>query len=340
MVDKSTYPRVKVCGSGISPWALRILQQLELLDQFRPMHAEISGLQAIGPDGAKLDLRGKKGAWVIPRVEFDHGLVQAAVRHGATFREDVKVTGLLRDHRGAVRGAITSQGEIEADMVVAATGSPSRFERDESDRYSIRTIMGWWKATSLPRDQAVMVWDRRLDGYYAWSFPEPDDTVNIGLTIPEGAPDAKRLKELFQDLLDRYFAPQMIGSEQVGKWMGHPATLTTRIGDVGEARMLLVGEAARLVSPASVEGISFAMESGLYAASRIAAAYQPEIGLSQAEILRYRGGLARRMVPKFLAGEAMVRMLRSESVRRFGFRALNSGGLRAFTALIDKLVGA
>jgi hypothetical protein len=68
------------------------------------------------------------------------------------------------------------------------------------------------------------------------------------------------------------------------------------------------------------------MESGLYAALRTAAAYQPEIGLSPAEILRYRGGLGRRMVPKFLAGQAMVRILRSDSVRRFGFRALNSGG--------------
>ena len=100
-----------------------------------------------------------------------------------------------------------------------------------------------------------MVWDRRLAGYYAWMFPEPGDVVNIGLTIPEHAPEGARLKELFQELLDEHWGLGLRDAEAVGKWMGHPAVITHRIGPVAEAHALWIGEAARLVSPGTVEGI-------------------------------------------------------------------------------------
>src|SRR5690606_23138212 len=135
----------------------------------------------------------------------DHGIASEAVRHGAQFQEDTKVTDLLRDTNGRVRGVKASSGEIEADLVICANGSPSRFSRDTSEVAGIRTIMGWWKDTTLPKDEGIFVFDRRLEGYYAWSFPEPGDVVNVGITIPDHAPHARRLKALFQEILDEHF---------------------------------------------------------------------------------------------------------------------------------------
>ncbi len=324
VLDKSTYPRVKVCGSGLSPHALNILNGLGLLETLEPKHLHMAGLTCLGPGGTRIHLRGAKGAWVVPRVDLDHSIINAAVRHGVEFREDTKVTKLLRDDQGQVHGVETTQGTFDADLVVCANGSPSRFETDAAPRYAIRTIMGWWKGVRLPADdEGMMIWDDRLEGYYAWAFPEPGGVVNIGLTIPEHSPGGKRLKALFQEFLDDYFGDAIRHADKVGKWMGHPATLTTRVGKIVEPRVVYAGEAARLVSPATVEGIGFAMESGVIAAEQILDGFDPARGLTPLQQARYRARTGYRMLPKFWAGEGFVRMMRTPWARNFTARVLN-----------------
>jgi menaquinone-9 beta-reductase len=320
VLDKSSYPRLKVCGSGLSPHALQVIDRLGLRAALEPYHVPMRGITARGPGGTAVHLRGAKGAWVVPRRELDQAIVRAAQVAGARLHEDTKAIGLVRDAWAQVCGVETTQGVFEADLVVCANGSPSRFEVNAAPRLGIRTLMGWWKGVRLPAaDEGVMIWDERLEGYYAWAFPEPEGVVNIGLTVPEAGQHAGRLKPLFRELLDEYFGPALRGAEPVGKQMGHPATVTTRVGPIAEARAMWCGEAARLVSPGSVEGIGFAMESGMLAA-RMAARLDPAVGLTRAQQARYRAGTAARMLPKFWAGEAFARLMRSDRARRVATR--------------------
>jgi flavin-dependent dehydrogenase len=274
----------------------------------------MTGLRAVGPSGLEVVLRGSKGAWVVPRSELDHRLIMAAVRQGAVLKEGTRVMGVLESPDGEVRGVETQDESIEADFVVIANGSPSNFEVDAHPRDGIRTIMGWWKGR-LPNNVGAMIWDARLGGYYAWAFPEPDDVVNVGITIPDTYERASRLRELFSEILEDHFREIVVGGEQLGRWMGHPATVTTRVGKVASARQLFVGEAARLVCPATVEGISFALESGRIAAQTIDRSLDPERGLSRAAQHRYRLELGARMLPTFLAGEGFFRIMRSNRAR-------------------------
>lgn len=318
VLDKSSYPRVKVCGSGLSPMCLTHLRRLGIDGLFSRRAVRMNKMLARGPAGQEVFLSGNRGAWVVPRVELDQGVIRAAERAGARLREDTKVIELLRDASGEVRGVRTADEEIEADLVVLANGSPSRFSRDESESYGIRTIMGWWKGTSLPEGQAIMSWDRRLDGYYAWAFPEPDGVANIGITIPERSTGTVGLKQLFQEILDEQFGTLVRGAEQVGKWMGHPAIVTTRVSeDITEPHAMWIGEAARFVSPGTVEGISFAMLSGILAADVIDRHLDAEQGLSRVGRGLYRTRVAARMLPKFWAGEAFVRLMRSPRARKW-----------------------
>ncbi len=339
LLDKSAYPRVKVCGSGLSPLALRMLDRLDIRDRFTANHGLIRALIVRGPGGGETTLRGKAQAWVVPRTEFDHAVAKASVSHGARFQEETKATELIRDARGDVRGVRTTRGDVEADLVVCADGSPSRFSRDESPKTTIRTLMGWWRGTTLPHDEAIMVWDRRLDGYYAWSFPEPCGVTNVGITIPEGAPDATRLKELFTDILAEHFDHGLRGAEQVGKWMGHPAVVTTRVGEVAESRAMWIGEAARLVMPATAEGIGFALQSGLLAGEMVAKHFRNETGFSRLACRRYRVETATRMLPKFWAGEAFVRVMRSERARTLSDRLMHSRIKQLAERAVSNLVG-
>jgi flavin-dependent dehydrogenase len=250
-------------------------------------------------------------------------VIGEAVRYGATFREGTKVTELVRDAGGDVRGVLTSTGPIEADLVVCANGSPSRFSTDGTPVNGIRTIMGWWSGAALRRDEGVMIWDRRLAGYYAWAFPEPHGVVNIGLTIPEHAPGTEHLKALFEQILAEHFGAALASAQPIGKWMGHPATVTTRVGEIAESHAMWIGEAARLVSPGTVEGISFAMESGMLAADAIAHGFDLEHGFTRAQRAMLRTKLVARMLPKFWAGEAFVRLMRSSRARELSSKLLS-----------------
>src|SRR5690606_11544195 len=117
---------------------------------------------------------------------------------------------------------------------------------------------------------------------------------------------------------DEHFGVGLKDAEQVGKWMGHPATVTTTIGDLGDHRRILIGEAARLVSPGTVEGISFAMESGIVAAEAVARHFDVGAGFSIQGQRKYKRTLQTKMIPKFVAGEAFVRVMNSRLGRRVG----------------------
>ena len=97
LLDKSQYPRRKVCGSGLSPVGLGVLDDFGLIEELTPHHVHLRNLQAIGPDGGSVVLKGSKGAWVVPRVVLDHTIVRAAVRQGAVLHEDTKVTDVVRE---------------------------------------------------------------------------------------------------------------------------------------------------------------------------------------------------------------------------------------------------
>jgi flavin-dependent dehydrogenase len=339
VVDKSVYPRVKVCGSGLSPHALRMLDHLGLRDRFAPRHCAIEKMTLRGPDGGELEFDAGIEAWVVPRVELDHGIVQAAVASGAQFSEGTKVLSLLRDAAGMVLGVQTEDQQIEADLVVCADGSPSRFSLDKRPKTTIHTLMGWWRGTPWGDHSAQMVWDRRLAGYYAWRFPEPGGVVNIGLTIPEHAPEGERLKELFQALLDEYWGEGLRGAEQIGKWMGHPAVISRSVGKVAESRALWVGEAARLVSPGTVEGISFALESGITAAHFIAEHFDPHTGLSPLACAGYRARTAANVLPRFWAGAAAVRAARSPRARSIAEHAVHGRSGRWINSMAQAVFG-
>ncbi|MEZ4454783.1 MAG: NAD(P)/FAD-dependent oxidoreductase, partial [Nannocystaceae bacterium] len=339
VLDKSHYPRIKVCGSGLSPHALAMLSRLQLLSRFEKGHGTIRALTGIGPGGGSIRLSTGRDAWVVPRVEFDNTIIQTAVAYGATFHEQTKVVALIRDDEGQVRGVRCEDREIEADLVVCADGSPSRFSVDTSPKSTIRTLMGWWRGTQFAEDEAQMVWDERLQGYYAWVFPEPGGIINIGLTIPEEAPDARRLKELFQDLLDRYFADGLQGAEQVGKWMGHPAVISNKVGTLAEPRAIWVGEAARLVSPGTVEGISFALESGITAAQHIGRYFGSNRGFSPLAVRGYQALTATRMLPKFWAGEAFARAMGSARVRQVSRGLVDGPAAPIFNRAVKHLLG-
>ena len=300
LLEKSEFPREKVCGDGLTPRAVKQLVAMGI-DTGGPGPGLQSGwirnhgLRIIGggmriempwPDLSSFPSYGL----VRPRQDFDELLARAAQKAGARLHEGVTVTAPVRDERtGRVVGVTTKDGrELRAPLTLVADGNSSRFS----------LALGWQRRVDRPMGVAyrryfrsprhdddwleswLELWDgphgegRLLPGY-GWIFGVGDGTSNVGLGILNTS-DAFG-KTDYRAMLDRWLASL---PEEWG-FVEDNATAPTRGAALPMAfnrkphysdGALLVGDAGGMVNPMNGEGIAYAMESGRMAAEVVAQA--------------------------------------------------------------------
>ena len=110
LVDKAVFPRDKVCGDGIGPGVVSVLEDLgitHVVDGETP----ISLCEVTGPQGAHFvttlpKVKGRQlTGYVIPRLTFDDRLRRAAENAGAIF--------LSEHHFSAIRTSSTSESTLD-----------------------------------------------------------------------------------------------------------------------------------------------------------------------------------------------------------------------------------
>jgi menaquinone-9 beta-reductase len=152
-----------------------------------------------------------------------------------------------------------------------------------------------------------MIFDRALSPLYGWMFPEGNNRVNIGICVDgqdeSGEKTSVNLRQTFQHFLDEHYAAALKPAKQVGKLKGHPIVYTTWVGNVSRPGALYLGEAARITHNATGEGISQAMESGVFAAEAAARVLK---GDDEAKAFGwYLNQHRKRFTTSFLAGHAL-----------------------------------
>jgi menaquinone-9 beta-reductase len=296
LVDKSSFPREKVCGDGLTPRAVKALMEMGI-DTTEPGFVRVDGLRVYGRR-AKLDLPWPTlSDWpgyglVRTRRDFDELLVRQAVKAGATLWERAEATAPVMDV-GWVAGAMVRRveeqrddplpepEEVRARFVIAADGASSRFagqagvRRDTSRPLGIAARRYYRMARpQIPMLEAWLdLWegDAILPGY-GWIFPLHEDVVNVGaglLNTFKGFKDisAKRIFEVFVRML-----PEEWGITQdtaVGPVKSGPLPMGFNRRPLSQPGMLVIGDAGGLVNPFNGEGISYAMETGKLAAELV-----------------------------------------------------------------------
>jgi flavin-dependent dehydrogenase len=137
LLEKSEFPREKVCGDGLTPRAVRQLVAMGI-DTSGEGWARNRGLRVIG-GGIRMELDWPKLAsfpdygLTRTRTDFDDILAKAAVKAGAALRTSTNVTGPVFSDGGRVVGVRAEVGPDKepvaytAPLVVAADGVSGRF---------------------------------------------------------------------------------------------------------------------------------------------------------------------------------------------------------------------
>ena len=315
LLEKSGFPRDKVCGDGLTPRAVRSLIQLGIDSSEDNGFRRNRGLRILG-GGVRLELPWPELAsfpdygLVRPRLDFDELLARTAQKAGARLQEYTNVTGPVLDAAGRVVGVTAKVGapgpgserlerSYRAPLVVAADGSSARLalrlgigKRDDrpmgvavrryfqSPRHDDDMLESWLELRNQNGDL--------LPGY-GWVFGLGDGTSNVGLGILNTTRAWQRTD--YKELLARW-----TGS-MPGQWQFDEAHATGPVRGgclpMGFSRtphytrgLLLVGDAAGAVNPFNGEGIAYAMESGLLAAEVAAQALSRPAGPARERALQ------------------------------------------------------
>jgi len=339
LVDRDRFPRNKTCGSGLSPGALHIAEALGIGPELRARANPVLTVRFVTPTGEELRVKANSAAVILLRKEFDNLLVERAKALGVRFRAGFRVTEALEEH-GRVVGVRGLDGsEIRARWTLFADGAHSLFTRDDRERRHIDALMGWWQGPDFEPGRLDMVFDPELAPLYGWLFPETATRVNIGICIDAqdeyGRKVPRNLRAVFQGFLDRHYGDVLRTAKQIGAWKGHPIVHTTWIANVTRPGALLIGEAARLTHSGTGEGISQAMQSGMYGADAVARVVRGEAS----ETVAWRGylhALRKRFTVGFAAAYLLRDMVSSGAMDALA-RTYNSA---SFQRAIHWIVGA
>ena len=132
LLEKTAFPREKVCGDGLTPRAVRELLLMGISTSTDAGWLRNRGLRIVGgnqrftlpwPDLASFPDYGL----VSKRSEFDELLARTAEKAGARLHENTTVTGPVLDDAGRIDGVLTKSGRTyRAPLVIAADGNSSR----------------------------------------------------------------------------------------------------------------------------------------------------------------------------------------------------------------------
>ncbi len=313
LLERKTLPRIKACGSGLSPWTLQYMDKLGVGEQVRRRAFRIDGAIIAGVEGRGVELRGDHETAVLRRSEFDELLAREAQRRGARLLEGVTVRRLERHGNQTV--VETNDGTLEADAVIDCSGATGGFDRERrhtptpAGQATLHTIMAWYEGLQGCSDVVELFFDRELKPHYAWVFPETASRANVGLCfVPDKAmPNAR---ERFEAFLERRLAPRLRGAQQLGGWLGHPVNVSSFPRKLIAPGVLRAGEAGWLADFATAEGIYHALVSG-HLAGRHLGELAAHGWRDDLEGTRYQLSVVKALAARMLGGRLLMGALKS-----------------------------
>ena len=273
LLDKAG--RIKPCGGAIPP---RLIQDFEIPDHL--IVAKVSSARIISPTDRKVDMP-IDGSYVgmVDRDVFDEWLRDRAAKAGAERRTGTYVS-LDRDGYGTpiitYKGKQGRQESVRARIVIGADGALSKVARDTvRGAERMPYVFAYHEIIRSPSSADAEFGPERCDVYYqgklspdfyAWVFPH-------GKTTSIGTGSANKGFSLRDSVGELRQATGMANSETIRR-EGAPIPLKPlRRWDNGRD-VVLAGDAAGVVAPASGEGIYYAMLGGRLAAEAAAVCLQ------------------------------------------------------------------
>ncbi len=323
--EKKSFPREKTCGDGLTPRAVKMLQDMGLgaaidtWEKVEGLRVHAAGRTLALPWPELDDFPGF--GLVKPRRELDRIVLDNAEAAGAKVLYETQVIEPLWDD-GVVRGVVAKRDgdteTIRSKWVVCAEGAATKFSRtlgrernlDYPMGLAIRQYFrspmehsGWFEAYLDVRSGP-----KQLPGY-GWVFPVGDGTANagVGLLSTYGGWKAVNLHDLQNNFIAQLPPEWEENSDTVcSKPRAGRLFMGSSVWPPHGPGFVLTGDAAGMINPCNGEGIAYGYETGRIAGRHIHKALE---GGSSPALEGYTRELEDIYGPYFRLGRRFVKLI-------------------------------
>ncbi|SHG08132.1 geranylgeranyl reductase family [Jatrophihabitans endophyticus] len=343
LIEKTEFPREKVCGDGLTPRGTRALVDMGIDVSEANGWLHNRGLRVIG-GGQRLHLD-----WpdltsfppfglVRPRADLDAMLAEQAVKAGARLYERTSVTDPIQDATGRVVGVTGRTADkkpvtFRAPLVLTCEGVSGKLAQKlgvhRNDKRPLGVAVRRYYTSPKTHDDYLESWLELWDGKpnesdllpgYGWIFGMGDGTVNAGLGVLNSSSGFGKTD--YRAMLTRWLdnTPEEWGLREenaVGKTGGAALPMGFNRTPHYVDGLLIVGDSGGSVNPFNGEGIPYAMESGKYAAeAAVQALARPDGPSRERALQQYPARMREEWGAYYRLGAVFVKLIGNPAVMR------------------------
>lgn len=280
LLDKSEFPRDKICGDQLLPDSLRVLTSLGLIDRVRAQAIPFESLRIFSP--SRIDFVVPCRCLSINRRRLDAILVDAVVESGGSF-----AVGKVTDVRPSAEGLadVTVEGlpsALKAAIVVIATGTSINLADKIgllTNRHPSAVAMRVYYESDYQLEHNLMCYDRSLLPGFGWVFRVGKNLYNMGCGRLAGGDGSEgtSLREATETFFDEFPLARAIvkNGRRVSEFNGAPLRCgLAGCRDYVKDNAVGIGEVIGTTYPFTGAGIGSAMQSGIIAGDVINEVFQ------------------------------------------------------------------
>lgn len=329
ILDKSKFPRDKICGDALSADVINQLQLMDetLLSDFHRYERKqpSDGVRFFAPNGQCLDIsftskiRSSSAGYISKRIDFDDFLFQKLKDCSQIdVFENQKVMAVQSSKKGI--DLKTETDIFKAKMVLGADGAHSIINKSLGNntldknhhcaglRQYYQNVTGF---TGKGRIELHFYKDI-LPGYF-WIFPLPNNQANVGLGMLSSEISKRNvnLKQELEDIIHKHpnIKNRFRDATALESVKGFGLPIGSKKKQLSGDRFLLLGDAANLIDPFTGEGIGNAIRSGRVAAKHLIAAFAKSRFDAKFN-KRYDQEIYKRMWNELRIGRGLQRLLK------------------------------
>lgn len=290
IIDKSAFPRDKICGDGYTTEVLRVLREyseelyLEFITAEWTQSSSGFYLQIANQNDVEFNLtetlNGVGYSYTGKREVFDNWLLSKLNRNYATVFTECAATSIVRNN-GVVEIDCKMKEDtfrINCQLVLGADGERSivrkNFHADgiaKIREHHYAGIKAYYKGITTPYDYTPLEFYQPSFDFrgYFWIFHLPNGEANVGLGILSSDVSAQKIKlrKVFDDFIKNNpkMKERFKNAEQISKIEGWGLPINSDARDYAGDQYLLIGDSGKFVEPFTGKGIGIAMYSAFLA---------------------------------------------------------------------------